>query len=110
MTDPVPLHTPERQVDDPDAALLAAARQRLACFGEPALITAERASALPLELRRQLRHLPREQPLLLQILDQSPLPLLEARWRAPIQLCSQLLAGRPWALSCRSPALEQLSV
>ncbi len=95
---------------DPDAALLAAARQRLTRFGEPALITAERASALPLDLRRQLHQLPPEQPLLVQILDPTPLPLLEARWRAPVQLCRQLLAGRPWALSCRSPVLEELSV
>ena len=95
---------------DPDGVLLAAARQRLARLGEPALITADRASVFPLELRRQLRQLPPEQPLLVQILDPAPLPLLEARWRAPVQLCSQLLAGRPWALSCRSPVLEQFSV
>ena len=95
---------------DPDAVLLAAARRRVACFGEPALIIAERASALPVELRRQLRKLPSEQPLLLQILDPTPLPLLEVRWRASVQLCSHLLEGRPWALSCRSPNLELLSV
>jgi hypothetical protein len=95
---------------DPDAALLAAARLRLARFGEPALITVARASALPLKLRQRLRQLPPKHPLLLQILDPAPLPLLEARWRAPVKLCSQLLAGRPWALSCRSPVLEQLNV
>jgi hypothetical protein len=94
---------------DPDAALLASAQQRLAPLGKPALITAERASALPLEIRQQLRQLPPEQPLLLQILDPAPLALLEARWRAPLQLCRRLLAGRPWTISCRSPVLEQLS-
>lgn len=94
---------------DPDAALLAAARQRLASFGLPTVVTAERASALPLELRQQLRSQPPEQPVLLQIIDPAPLPLLEARWRAPLQLCRQLLAGRPFSISCRSPLMEQLS-
>ena len=94
---------------DPDAALLAAARQRLASFGLPTVVTAERASALPLELRQQLRSQPPEQPVLLQIIDPAPLPLLEARWRASLQLCRQLLAGRPFSISCRSPVMEQLS-
>ena len=94
---------------DPDAALLAAARQRLASFGLPTVVTAERASALPLELRQQLRRQPPEQPVLLQIVDPAPLPLLEARWHAPLQLCRQLLAGRPFSISCRSPVMEQLS-
>ncbi len=94
---------------DPDAALLAAARQRLASFGLPTVVTAELASALPLELRQQLRSQPPEQPVLLQIIDPAPLPLLEARWRASLQLCRQLLAGRPFSISCRSPVMEQLS-
>ncbi len=95
---------------DPDAALLAAAQRRLASRHSPAVVQAKQASALPLELRQQLRRLPPEQPVLLQILDAAPLPLLEMRWQAPLQLCRQLLAGRSWAISCRSPVLEQLSV
>lgn len=94
---------------EPDGFLLAGARQRLASFGLPTVLTAERASALPLELRQQLRSQPPEQPVLLQIIDSAPLPLLEARWRAPLQLCRQLLAGRPFSISCRSPVMEQLS-
>jgi len=95
---------------DLDAALLAAAERRLASQHSPFVVRAERASVLPLELRLQLRRLPPEQPVLLQIHDPAPLPLLETRWRAPLQLCRQLLAGRSWAISCRSPVLEQLSV
>ena len=76
---------------------------------EPALVRAGRASALPLALRQQLRRLAPEHPVLLQIIDPAPLPLLEARWRAPLQLCSKLLAGRRWVISSRSPVLEQLS-
>lgn len=94
---------------EPDGFLLAGARQRLASFGLPTVLTAERASALPLELRQQLRSQPPEQPVLLQIIDSAPLPLLEARWRVPLQLCRQLLAGRPFSISCRSPVMEQLS-
>ena len=94
---------------DPNAALLDAARQRLASFGIPTVVTAERASALPLDLRQRLRIQPPEQPVLLQIIDPAPLPLLEARWRAPLQLCCKLLAGRPFSISCRSPVMEQLS-
>ncbi len=100
-------------LSDPDAALLGAARRRLARPGgahlEPALVRADRAAALPLALRQQLRRLAPEQPVLLQIIDPAPLPLLEARWRAPLQLCSKLLAGRRWVISSRSPVLEQLS-
>jgi len=100
-------------LSDPDAALLVAARRRLARPGgahlEPALVRADRAAALPLSLRQQLRRLAPEQPVLLQIIDPAPLPLLEARWRAPLQLCSKLLAGRRWVISSRSPVLEQLS-
>jgi hypothetical protein len=87
--------------------LLAAARQRL--DGDAALLTATQTATLPMQLRQMLRQLPPEQPLLLQISDSAPLPLLDARWRAPLKLCQRLLAGRPWAISCRSPALEQLS-
>lgn len=31
-------------------------------------------------------------------------------WRTPLSLCRQLLAGLAWAISCRSPVLEALSV
>lgn len=95
---------------EPDAALLAAARRRLAVRApdtQPLLHRAGSASALPIELSRLLAGHPSTQPLLLQISDPAPLPLLEARWRAPLQLAQRLLAGRPWALSCRSPILEQ---
>jgi len=92
---------------DLDGVLLAAARQRL--DGDAALLTATQTATLPMQLRQMLRQLPPEQPLLLQISDSAPLPLLDARWRAPLKLCQRLLAGRPWAISCRSPALEQLS-
>jgi len=92
---------------DLDAVLLAAAQQRLG--GDAALLTASQAATVPVQLRQTLRQLPPEQPLLLQISDAAPLPLLETRWRAPLALCRQLLAGRPWAISCRSPVLEALS-
>jgi hypothetical protein len=92
---------------DLDAFLLAAARQRLT--SNAALLKADQAAILPLQLRQLLRQLPAGQPLLLQICDPAPLTLLEARWRTPLQLCRQLLAGRDWAISCRSPALEQLA-
>ena len=95
---------------DPDDALLAAAQLRLAIRApdtQPLLHRAGSASALPIELSRLLAGHPSTEPLLLQISDPAPLPLLEARWRVPLQLAQRLLAGRPWALSCRSPILEQ---
>ncbi len=97
---------------DLDGFLLHAAARRLP--GQPApatvaVLRAMRATSLPLELRQHVRGLPPEQPLLLQIADSSPLSLLEARWRSALQLCRQQLAGRHWAISCRSPALEQLA-
>ncbi len=95
---------------EPDGFLLAAARRRLAVRApdtQPVLHRAGSASALPIELSRLLAGHPSTQPLLLQISDPAPLPLLEARWRASLQLAQRLLAGRPWALSCRSPSLEQ---
>jgi hypothetical protein len=97
---------------DPDAALLAAARRRLALqapSAEPALLSTSQVVEMPLQLRLKLRSLPPDQPLLLQFLDQAPLPLLEARWRPVLALCSRLIGNRPWAISCRSPELEQLS-
>ena len=93
---------------DPDGFLLAAARQRLSSvLGQGHLEhQATSPAALPIELRRLLRQSAPEQPLLLQIVDPSPLPLLEARWRSPLQLCETLLGVRPWGISCRSPLLE----
>ena len=100
-------------LSDPDAALLAAAHRRLsrrADDHEVVVHSASSASAVPLELRQRLQRLDTAQPLLLQICDLAPLPLLEARWRAPLQLCSRLLTDRPWTICSRSPLLEQLSV
>ena len=100
---------------DPDAALLAGAQHRLAALtaNKPASGVIRHKthspSQLPLELSRLLTRLPPEQPLLLQIIDPAPLPLLEARWRAPLQLSRRLLVARPWALSCRSPLLEEMA-
>jgi hypothetical protein len=91
---------------DPDAALLKAARQRLVGLGNPAILKVEQASSLPLQLHRKLRHLPPEQPLLLQVIDAAPLPLLEERWRLPLKICVELLNSRPFFISCRSPLLE----
>jgi hypothetical protein len=96
---------------DPDCFLLAAARQRLGSeLGQGHLEhRATSPAALPIELRRLLRQSAPEQPLLLQIIDPSPLPLLEARWRSPLQLCKTLLGVRPWVISSRSPHLELLA-
>lgn len=97
---------------DPDAALLGAARRRLALqapFAEPALVSTSQVVEMPLQLRLKLRSLQPDQPMLLQLLDSAPLPLLEARWRPVLALCRRLIGKRPWAISCRSPALEQLS-
>lgn len=91
---------------DPDAELLKAAQQRLVGFGNPALLTAKYAPSLPLQLHRKLRHLPPDQPLLLQVVDAAPLPLLEERWRLPLIICVELLNSRPFSISCRSPLLE----
>jgi hypothetical protein len=92
---------------DPDAELLKAAQQRLVGFGTPALLVAKYAPSLPLQLHRKLRHLPPDQPLLLQVVDAVPLPLLEERWRLPLKICVELLNSRPFSISCRSPLLEQ---
>jgi hypothetical protein len=96
---------------DPDAALLAAAQHRLAANSAeaPLSLQASQPTQLPLQLNRQLSGSASTTPVLLQILDAAPLPLLEARWRSPLQLCRRRLAGRPWAISCRSPLLEQLA-
>ncbi len=92
--------------NDVDGFLLRAARQRLPA--DPELLQAEQPASLPLQLRQCLRRIPPEQPLLLQIADPSPLPLLETRWRVPLKMCAQLIAGRTWAIASRSPVLEQL--
>lgn len=94
---------------DPDAELLKAAQQRLVRFGNPALLTAKCASSLPLQLHRKLRHLPPDQPLLLQVIDAAPLPLLEERWRLPLKICVELLNSQSFSISCRSPLLEEHS-
>jgi hypothetical protein len=95
---------------DPDAALLAAAQRRL---GSPPPVTIQhrtsQPSRLPLELSRLLAHHAPDQPLVLQIADPAPLPLLEARWRNPLTICQRLLTRRRWAISCRSPVLEELA-
>ena len=96
---------------DPDGFLLAAARQRLGNGLSQGHLEHQATSpaSLPIELRRLLRQAAPEQPLLLQIIDPSPLPLLEARWRSPLQLCGSLLGEHPWRISCRSPKLELLA-
>jgi hypothetical protein len=89
--------------------LLAGARRRLAgAAAPPHLHRAADPASLPLELCRVLVQLPQEQPLLVEIVDGAPLPLLELRWRSALMLCRGLMAGRSWAISCRSAALEQL--
>jgi hypothetical protein len=94
---------------EPRAVLLAGARRRLAgAAAPPHLHRAADPASLPLELRRVLVHLPQEQPLLVEIVDGAPLPLLELRWRSALMLCRRLMAARSWAISCRSAALEQL--
>jgi hypothetical protein len=94
---------------DPDAALLNSARRRLPAAMPAIEHRASEPSRLPLELSRLLASAPPERPFLLQIADPPPLPLLEARWRTPLQLCCRLLGDRPWLISCRSPLLEQLA-
>ena len=93
---------------DPDGFLLAAARQRLSSVLGQGHLEHQATSppSLLIEMRRLLRHSAPEQPLLIQIIDPSPLPLLEARWRSPLQLCQALLGGRPWGICSRSPQLE----
>ena len=96
---------------DPDGFLLTAARQRLGNGLSQGHLEHQATSpaSLPIELRRLLRQAAPEQPLLLQIIDPAPLPLLEARWRSPLQLCGSLLGEHPWRISCRSPKLELLA-
>jgi hypothetical protein len=95
---------------NPRAVLLAGARRRLAgAGGPPHEHCTHDPATLPLELRRVLLQLPPEQPVLLEIVDGAPLPLLELRWRSALLLCRGLLAGRRWAISCRSAVLEELA-
>ena len=94
---------------DPDAALIAAALNRLGNPDTPIQLRASQAGNLPLELARLLRNQPPERPLLVTVQDSAPLPLLEARWRTPLALCRRLVGRRAWAISCRSPQLEQLA-
>lgn len=94
---------------DPDAALIAAARNRLGHPDTPIQLRASDAANLPLELARLLRNQPLDRPLLLTVQDSAPLPLLEARWRNPLTLCRRLVGRRAWAISCHSPKLEQLA-
>ena len=95
-----------------DAFLLGCAKARLkqqGASGEISELPAHQAASLPRELKNLLRVLPAEQAVLLQVSDPAPLPLLETRWKASLQLCQRLLEGRPWAISCRSPSLESLA-
>jgi hypothetical protein len=94
---------------DPDAALIAAGLNRLGNPDTPIQLRASQAGNLPLELARLLRNQPPERPLLVTVQDSAPLPLLEARWRTPLALCRRLVGRRAWAISCRSPQLEQLA-
>jgi hypothetical protein len=94
---------------DPDGALVAAALNRLGNPENPIQLCACQAASLPLDIARLLRNQPPERPLLVTVQDSAPLPLLEARWRTPLTLCRRLVGRRAWAISCRSPKLEQLA-
>lgn len=95
---------------DPDAALIAAGLHRLGNPEAPLQLRSSQPGNLTLELTRLLRNQPPERPLLITVQDPAPLPLLEARWRTPLKLCQRLVSQRPWAISCRSPQLEQLAI
>ena len=97
---------------DLDAYLLSCAKARIRQQGgtdEISELQAHQTASLPHELQNLLLVLPTEQAILVQVIDQAPLPLLETRWKASLQLCQRLLEGRPWAISCRSPSLESLA-
>jgi hypothetical protein len=97
-------------LQDPHAALLSRARARCVC--EPWVLEARQPSALPLQVMQLLRQgnvMQRGQPLLIQILDQAPLPLLELRWRQALQIAAAQLSGHPWLVASLSPQLEALA-
>lgn len=96
-------------LDDPDQFLLERSLHQLPINSDVAVIRFNEPATFGVELLQQLRKIPSEQALALQILDQAPLPQLGMRWRAPLKLCTAMLAKREWTISCRCPALEQFS-
>lgn len=77
--------------------------------GEPIELIATSPAALPLELRQSLREAAPDSPLLLAISDQAHPELLEVRWRSALQICSDRIQARPWAVASLSPALEAMA-
>jgi hypothetical protein len=84
------------------------ARALLSLPGDAVNITARSPAELPLEVRRCLRTVPPDRPLLILINDQDDSELLQVRWRSALQLCAQLIGVRPWGVASVSPALETM--
>ena len=85
-------------------------RAQLSLPGDPVDITTTSPPELPLEVRRWLRKASPNQPLVIVIQDQGDSELLRIRWRAALQICSELIGDRPWSLASVSPTLETMDL